>query len=276
MKRQVIQMHKEMERQLTDILKEPESLSRYSQSYRAVQSKVIILKGFIDSYVFKSMAEEVYFFKMLAPLFYCKFYYFFKVINLEIAKRETSIEYQRRHIEQELKGIDLFYTFYKDFFTDYYLNNSGWDEDQFIRSEETMMELPSEDFALIMDRNFSIGTFKVAKLMANQHYRPYLVGELGKLNNQKDREGIENITLQITWNRSIADAIEIIYGLAKTKALSIEGRLADIKQIVKFWESTFNMKMGNVYDRNRINNGRKKDKNPFLNSMKDDMPEKND
>jgi hypothetical protein len=55
--------------------------------------------------------------------------------------------------------------------------------------------------------------------------------------------------------------------LYKKGAIKVNGKEANIKQLSEFWKIYLRRPVKNVYDRMRINQKRKKDDTPFLNSL---------
>jgi hypothetical protein len=72
---------------------------------------------------------------------------------------------------------------------------------------------------------------------------------------------------QYSWKGTEADLVELIYALRGCRKIEVEGRPADIKEVAELFENWFGKKLANVYWTGMVNQKRKKDKTPFLNSL---------
>jgi RteC protein len=72
---------------------------------------------------------------------------------------------------------------------------------------------------------------------------------------------------QFEWTGSDADLVELIYGLRAVKKITADGRPADIKDLAEMFGYCFGKELPNVYWTGMVNQKRKKDKTPLLNSM---------
>lgn len=87
----------------------------------------------------------------------------------------------------------------------------------------------------------------------------------------KDGEGQQGsltiVRKQYRWVGTDADLVELIYGLKICRKIEVYGHAADIKDVAEMFEDIFGKKLANVYWTGMVNQKRKKDKTPFLNSM---------
>ncbi len=72
---------------------------------------------------------------------------------------------------------------------------------------------------------------------------------------------------QYRWTGTDADLVELIYGLKAVNKITADGQTADIKDIAEMFSGCFEKELPNVYWTGMVNQKRKKDKTPFLNSM---------
>lgn len=72
---------------------------------------------------------------------------------------------------------------------------------------------------------------------------------------------------QFRWTGTDADLVELIYGLKAVNKITADGRPADIKDIAEMFEYCLGKELPNVYWTGMVNQKRKKDKTPLLNSM---------
>jgi hypothetical protein len=72
---------------------------------------------------------------------------------------------------------------------------------------------------------------------------------------------------QYRWKATDADLVELIYALKGRGVIEVDGRPADIKDIAELFSTCFGKVLPNVYYTGMLNQKRKKDKTPFLNSL---------
>jgi hypothetical protein len=72
---------------------------------------------------------------------------------------------------------------------------------------------------------------------------------------------------QYRWKGTDADLVELIYALKGCRKIEVDGRWADIKDIAELFRNWFGKELANVYWTGMVNQKRKKDKTPFLNSL---------
>jgi hypothetical protein len=72
---------------------------------------------------------------------------------------------------------------------------------------------------------------------------------------------------QYRWTGTDADLVELIYALKGSNKITADGRPADIKDIAELFRNCFGKELANVYWTGMVNQKRKKDKTPFLNSL---------
>lgn len=69
------------------------------------------------------------------------------------------------------------------------------------------------------------------------------------------------------WKATDADMVELIYALKGRGVIEVDGRPADIKEIAELFGNWFGKELTKVYWTGMVNQKRKKDKTPFLNSL---------
>jgi len=100
----------ELEEQLKYIALETDNpLSSAELSFQVVQNNLKNLKQFIVKYKFKSIAEEIFFFKELKPTFCSKLFYHISIYNIET--RNPSGEYKviKKYLQKELDKLKHYF-----------------------------------------------------------------------------------------------------------------------------------------------------------------------
>jgi len=214
-----------------------------------------------------SMQDEIIFFKEIKPEVLGLLLYFNKIHNIELKRPTGSNDTQKEYYENELKSLTFFFQRNLDFYQYYRSKSTHLDECYFVR-EKFNPQLCADSVQFIHDPLFSTGyDFKVAKIICNEMLRIYLNKKILRLDKlaiiNKNRPSLPCGNFK--WTGSKVAAIEFGYALHSSKALN-RGN-ADIKDIMMFLETCFNVDLGDYYRTYIAIKSRKKDRTPFLNSL---------
>jgi hypothetical protein len=213
-------------RQLTREISEEITLCQKAVqvAYQAIEE----LKIFMLAHPFKSIKEEIIFFRRLKPTINSQYKYFQK--RLDIALNEPFLEAERKEYrESHLLKIQAFRQQHNEFYTYCISSQSCFDEQYF--SRQSTFQNPD------YDRNFSTGYDALyAELLANDELKNFLITHLQKATECHDQSSL-------IWTAPKAALIELIYALKATEAFN-EGKV-DLKQITTTFENLFHIKLGN-------------------------------
>lgn len=268
MQQEMIKLQSDLELRLEQISQVLDPLQRNASSLHEVEQGIQKLLTFIRAYQFSSINEEVNYFKTQAPYFYSKYLYFRKVQQLEILKRNSTIENMKMVLQRELAIIDSFINENSEFFSKYYQGSSILDEQMFTRNKSGDNWILN-DYSPVMEKNFSTATTKIAVLLGNEKIRCYVDHELEELANPKTARA-DGVRGDFSWGKTKAAAVELFNKLAEKKAILYRGEPADKKRVMEFVKLALNLDLGNFYEVNRKNITRKKDQFPFLHSLLDE------
>ncbi len=223
-----------------------------------------------------SIQDEIMFFKEMKPEILGLLLYFSKIHSIEIKRPTGSNDTQREYYESELRSITYFFERHLDFYQYYRSKSTYMDEYYFVRGK-LCPQLCVDSVQYILDPLFStVYDFKVAKIIANEMLRIYLNKKMNKLEKQvaidKNRSLLPVGNLK--WTGTKVAAIEFGYSLHASSAIN-KGN-TDIKDIMTFIETFFNIDLGDYYRTYIAIRGRKKDRTAFLNSLIDGLIKKMD
>src|SRR6185437_3809304 len=102
-----------------------------------------------------------------------KYLYFRRILDIEIVKRNSTLENIRAEVKREHDAMDHFTNSNGNFFALYYNDSEGLAVKAFTRSGNPDNWIRN-DFAADLPRNFSPPSTKIATLLANEEMRPYL------------------------------------------------------------------------------------------------------
>ena len=231
------------------------------------QKCLLELRDFFLKQKSLEISDEITFFKKMKPEILSKALYFNEIYNIELKRPNGSNEIQRVYYENELNSLTYFFNRNLDFYQYYRSNSTHLDKCYFVRSK-TKLLLCIDSSQFIQDPLFSTGyDFKVAKILANEMLRIYLNKQMNRLERQltinKNKELLP--TSNIKWTGSKVAAIEFGYALHASSAIN-KGQ-TDVKEVMAFIETFFNIDLGDYYRTYIAIKGRKKDRTPFLNSL---------
>jgi len=214
-----------------------------------------------------SVQDEILFFKEIRPQVLGLLLYFNKIHNIELKRPIGSNETQREYYDKELKSLTYFFERNLDFHQYYRANSTYLDEYYFVRGKSDH-QLCMDSAQYIRDPVFSTGyDYKIAKIICNEMLRIYLNKKKHCLEKQeiikRNRKLLPEINLQ--WTGPKAAATELGYAIHASGVLN-HGNV-DIKEIMSFFEASFNIDLGDYYRTYISIKGRKKDRTPFLNKI---------
>lgn len=199
------------------------------------------LKEFIVSYKFQDAAEEIHFFKNIKPRLCAHLIYYRTIHNIEMNRPVGNIEVQRKYLNKELEDIQDFINKRLDFYRYWRSGYTNLDEIYFMRGK-TDMELYLESFYYELDPKFSTNyDFKVARILANDMLQVFICSELEALEENRHKNNDQS-QLNVRLNAKKTEIIELLYGLDTIDFF----REISLKRVTAFFESTFNIDLGNI------------------------------
>src|SRR5690606_35650800 len=223
------------------------------------------LKEYVLKRGFKNADEEIRFFKHQKPVIVAKLIYYNAIYKIE-TKKPYGTKPIRKFLNNELKKLKRFFDNNLEFYKYYRNNNSFLDEKFFVRGKHDI-KLCLDTYYFQSDQSFSTShDYKVAKIMANDLIQVYIEDQLYKNMEQEDR--LTDLP-KLNWTGSKASLIELIYAL-HYQAVFDNGN-ADIRLIAKYFESTFNVDLGNFYQTYLELRTRKMNRTKFLDALREEL-----
>lgn len=215
---------------------------------------------------FKTIDDEIYFFKNIKPSISGRYQFFGKLLKFQSRWPNADIKSQKRYVRQALEEIELSKSNSIDFWR--YLKGKETKRDgfYFLRGNyEIGVNCDMSNY--IVDPEFSTGydiltAEFVASDLLSKHYKKILV----KLRN-KEPDNLSDLIIDKnrTWSGSKTDLIELLYAL---HALGVfNNGQAEIKRMIMFCEATLNIELRNPYKTLIEIKARKTSKTKFLDSL---------
>lgn len=205
------------------------------------------LKALILKNKFRTQTEEIFFFKEVKPQFFSKLIFHTKVLKIETKRPKGTDRSQRKYLLNELDKLNHFFDNNLDFYQYYRTGAIFLDEKYFLRGKYDI-RLSLDTFFFTSDQEFNTShDFKVSKILANDLLEIYLKEQLTML-DRKETMTTKSQALpkvKLTWTDNKSSLIELLYALHYQGSFN-NGR-AEIKEIASYFESIFNIDLGDVY-----------------------------
>lgn len=231
----------ELTEQLVNIQNEETNVIKgANRSIQACKKILSRLEDFVTAYKFKDQQEEIFFFKEIKPKICGQLIYFHKVYMIEISR---PIGDQTTYLQKEADRLQEFYINHKFFY-------------QYFRSGQTYLD---DKLFLRQPHGFSLHTYEtgyeslmgiksdhlLSTIYANDMLQDYLGKALVSLNGHPVTEANKHTPESpLNWTESKTALIELIYALQAANVFN-NGK-ADLKQIIDFFQSSFNIDLGNT------------------------------
>jgi RteC protein len=232
------------------------------------------IKQKLKRYNFDSEEEEINFFKNILPEVLSLFIYYSEKVAITCSVRIGTEKSKIDYFDQLFQKMDYFFKINNDFFNYYRFGKTRFDNYYFLRnisSYNDHLDLP----AFMMDESFcTIYSWKVATINAYSK----LEKEIRFSSNQNTRitrndeksPGADNTGLE--WTDSKRGLTELIYSLQEQG--SFNNGQADLKTIIRCFEKTFSVELGNTSSTYQQLLSRKKGSSSFLTRLQEKFDER--
>jgi len=199
-----------------------------------IEKKLKEMFNWLKKHVFKTLQEEIYFFKELKPRMVSKLLYCKELVNVESSPSKKN---KRKHYEEWLAKIHQYGLNNREFYQYYRSRTTVKDEDFFVR--RSYKNIFRDDCCLINydSKLCTSHDYNVAIIIANDMLTSYLENKLDELNGT--RTAYSPMNNKITWTGTKIEMAEMIYGLHYKQMLN-NGNI-DIKEIARGFSIAFNI-----------------------------------
>jgi hypothetical protein len=227
-------------------IEESDIITKAQKSIIVIESKISILKKFIEKHKFQSPQEEIHFFKEIKPSIFSKLIFFTKVFNIELRRPIGSINTQVKYYQNELQKIETFY-FENIEFHSYIRNNmTEFDDKYFIRGQLDQRLYADicvcniiSDFATSHDN-------KLAHLLAFDLLAKYLNDQIIRIDRKEPVMAKTNLLKnKLQWTDLKTSLVELIYAIKYTGCIN-NGAIT-VNELTALFESLFNIDLTDSY-----------------------------
>lgn len=231
--------------------------------------KIIIKKGF------KSETEEIHFFKDLKPQFTSKLIYYNIVYKIEMKKPNGGNRILKKYYHNELQKLKAYFDNELDFYKYYRSGSSYLDYKYFLRGKYDI-KLALDSYYFETDSVFSTShDFKVARILANDLIQLYLEDQLIMIENKDlGDKSQRKPNVKMIWTAPKVSLIELIYALHSEGVFN--NGAADLKDIVNYFEHTFDIDLGQYRRTFHEIRARKVDRTKFIMTLNETLVKRMD
>lgn len=233
-----------------------DAMARTSQLIICAKKYVMELKRFVVKYKFKSIKEEVEFFKTTKPQFVSQLLFFkrlFKILLFESYNRKSA---KLRFYKSYLKKLETFMNQNFQFYQ-YVLSGSETFDDKYFSRNTKLGVNP------VIDERFStLYDHLLSRMQCNELIKAYLTERMQVAEHPEHDPEKSNLV----WTGGKTDLIELIYALQASEVFN-KGK-AGVKQIASQFEILFNVPISNCYRTFQEIRLRKKNQTQFLDEIK--------
>ena len=234
------------------------------------------LKTKLQTYSFPAKEDEITFFKTQKPEILGRLLFFYKIYRIETQCPNGSNDVIRNYISKELDNLTYFFNRNLDFYQYYRSHSTLYDEYYFVRGKSDL-RLCTDSAQFDKDPNFSTGyDYKVAKIIANEMLRIYLNKRLVKLETNTQVEDNLQKCLKYPFRFTGKKVFLIELGYSLVSSGDINNGNVEIKEMMNFLGTVFQVELGDYYAAYIAMKGRKKDRTAYLSRLQDSLVKRMD
>ncbi|RTY87415.1 RteC domain-containing protein [Flavobacterium sp. RSP15] len=239
----------------------------------AIKSSVTALERLKSSFIkYKSLnkKEEIEFFRDIKPKFAAKLIYYSEIYTIETNKPLGSHKTIAKYYNSELLKLKVFFKQNQEFYRYCRTANSCLDSKYYIR-EKYDLKLMMDSVYFQIDHRFATShDYKMARIIANEEIKNFLVEQMEKLERKPiTTQSPSQLSKGPKWTGSKVDLIELIYAL-HTEGVFNNGT-SGLKEVTTFFESSFNIDLGQFHRVFLEIRNRKTERTKFLNTLKNKL-----
>jgi hypothetical protein len=250
-----------------------DTLVRCEKAIEIIIKSVSQLKILFFKENFKNQEHEIDFFKNIKPEFTSKLIYYNIIYKIEARLPNGGDRVVKIYLNNELDKIkDYFYNNYE--FNRYHRTGSIYLDNKYYVRGNVDIKLAIDSFYFEVDQNFATShDFKLAKIMAHDLVQVYLEDKLRAIEYKVLKEKSQrDHNSKLVWTGSKVALIELLYSL-QSKGTFNNGT-ADLKDIAEYFETVFDIDLGQ-YRRTFLEiRARKTDKTKFIDNLKETLEDR--
>ncbi|SMO72091.1 RteC protein [Chryseobacterium rhizoplanae] len=264
--RKTTELYNDLELKINEVCDDDQDMVKISEkSLLLIDTSIRTLKELVSDHHFENLAEEVYFFKKLKPLFISKFIYYSSILNIESYKPNATAKILKKYYETEQEKLKSFYSTQSEFYSYYRRDATYLDHKIFVRNSYDLKMKLSFGF-YNFDTNFTTShDHMISRIIANQQLGQYLKRQIENISDRFK----QNILSPLTWSSSKVGLIELVYALYHMRCFN--GGNIELSEVIKFVEKSLNTDLGNFHKTIFEIRNRKQGPTKFLQLVSDNL-----
>ncbi len=227
----------------------PELLTRYEKSIQSAKLHFREIKYLLSNGSFKTLSEEIQYFKNIQPVVISKIIYYAALYKHESKMQNLcTLKAKKSLCKQELKNIQSYFSDNQYIITYYKSDKCVLDERYFIRNNSDFPFILEECFAMV-EKEFSTGyDLIIARFLAYERFSDYIKVELHWLSSDLPIPQMPptwGLNFPLKWTGSKAELVELLYALVSEGC--INDNQCEIIDLAKQFEKIFNVEFGDIY-----------------------------
>ncbi|CAH8283395.1 RteC protein [Mariniflexile fucanivorans] len=263
--------NKNLLRKLDDIKYDTqENIERANQSIITCRNLLNTFKKEIIKQGFKSINEEIFFFKNIKQIPLNQLIYYSEIRSFEIQFPRADINKQRKHVKKKLSKLNRFFLYNMDFAHYIESKHTHLDEQYFTRDYFDNLPITSSKF-YFQDPDFCTPyDMLLGKLTAYNNFISYLQNRLINSKNPKINSKLKVTNeVELQWTSTKTDLTELIYALHHNRVIN-NGK-SDIKEIASALERVLHFDIGDCYKTFAEIKTRKMSRTKFLDDLSEGL-----
>jgi hypothetical protein len=267
------QVLRQLEAGLATIENESNLIRRLTGSLRLVKEAIAGLKRELHVRPFAGKEDEILYFKDQAPVIYSRLFFFMKLYLIESNRAHMSRERFQVRLQEEMQRVEEFYTQHREILLYTQRDGSFWDESLYTRRGSG--EWWAEEEGLFIDKDFTIGSYWMAKNRANEKLMRWLSEQMENLDKPaKTEDHPERRKAGLLWTAKQVDLVELVYALHEVGCFN-NGK-ATLKETMEGFESFLGIAVGQYHITLQEIARRKINPVKFLDQLKEGLKKKLD
>jgi len=250
--------------------REGELIAKSNDCIHFANSYLNKLRVYIQEHEFTTEDQEIYFFKHVKPQVLSAIIYYDALIKMESEANFYAARTLLEYYELQLSRIREFSNENRDFIYYYKTGSTYKDQDYFTRKPCELM--PGNDaITLQFDTAFCTPyDYKVAEMLAYERLAATISTNIAKRTSiMQNDESLWTTASRFHWTDNKVALVELIYALYSSKCIN-SGKV-DISELASFFETHFNLELGDYYRRFLEIKARKAMPTKFLDHLKSSL-----
>lgn len=264
--RKITKLNDDLELKINEVYDDDEDMIKIAEkSLLMIDESIRVLKEMIITHDFETIAEEVYFFKILKPKFISKFIYYSTILDIESHKPNAGKNALKKYYEAEQKKLKAFYEEQSEFFSYYRREATYLDHKIFVRNSYDLKMKLSFGFYNFDTAFTTSHDHMIARFLSSQKLDQYLKKQLENISDHPTGKTLS----PLVWSASKVGLIELVYALYQMRCFN--GGNIELSEVIKFFERSLDTDLGNFHKTIFEIRNRKQGPTKFLNLVSEHL-----